>query len=301
MQTFRTTEKTESSCFLLLVSFFCFCLPRYHPSCAFSFFQLLLHPLLLLHHFFLQSVPLIQMLICASCKKKSLSWSGSCAKCNLGRIRSRREESSSRTSWAEGSWTCSWNCYSELTRWFSLNPPDNWYAMNILLSFIQHTFSYSCISFRENPAWIPETFWQTHKNQFPRIEKFARHFACILPSSARIWAYMVSHEAFLDRNGSSHGCRKGYSNDVSESASKGVAMYVRHSAIDAEDDEELDKLWHWFGGCIYVRNCLTELWDNCDKKLFVDIVVLVYLPYCQYLNTSRGAYRIDVRQMSIVQ
>lgn len=96
------------------------------------------------------------------------------------------------------------------------------------------------ILLRENNEWLPECFWPAHKTQFPRIQQFARHFGCILPSSApseRVWSAM---KQFLTETSSIMEADKAIQLLFLNQHPEEFEQFVRASAIDATDDDELN-------------------------------------------------------------
>jgi len=95
---------------------------------------------------------------------------------------------------------------------------------------------------RENADYLPEAFWAAHKIEFPRVYQFARHFGCILPSSApseRIWSAM---KHFLTDAASHMEAEKAIQLMFLNQHQKEFDRSVRISAIEAGDDDELNAL-----------------------------------------------------------
>lgn len=131
--------------------------------------------------------------------------------------------------------SASWNQHKQLLYSF------NFHAQQPLLNHDRFVLTDSTISIRENPAWIPESFWPSHKQEFPRLEQFARHFGSILPSSApseRVWSAMGR---ILNELSSHMEAEKAIEIMFLNHHQNEFDHYVTHAAIDEADDAELDK------------------------------------------------------------
>ena len=111
-------------------------------------------------------------------------------------------------------------------------------------SFLNHdrfVLTDSTISIRENPASIPESFWPSHKQEFPQLEQFTRPFGSILPSSApsdRVWSAMGR---ILNELSSHMEAEKALDIMFLNHHQNEFDHYVTHAAICEADDADLDK------------------------------------------------------------
>jgi hAT family C-terminal dimerisation region len=94
---------------------------------------------------------------------------------------------------------------------------------------------------RENTEWEPEQYWPEHKALFPRMEQLARHFLCILPSSAaseRVWSAM---KHFLTDESSHMDAETAIQLMFLNQHQKEFQQHVRSSTLADAGDEDLDK------------------------------------------------------------